>query len=155
MKMTTNGDSSPEDLPPLTSKQQDFVHALLRGKTAADAYREAYNTENMSNAAVWVEASRLPRNTKITLSLSLPTDWVDTASSQGKRISLAKGVLADTPIRNKHPSPLIGEIGARERRRLFSQKKSRRRAMVNLVGFDAAGTLKLGKWVLASFKPAQ
>ncbi len=43
------------DLPTLTPKQTSFVNALLQGKTASDAYREAYNCEMMSHRAVWVE----------------------------------------------------------------------------------------------------
>ena len=38
-----------EELPTLTPKQTAFVNALLQGKTASDAYREAYNCENMSH----------------------------------------------------------------------------------------------------------
>jgi hypothetical protein len=44
-----------------------FVNALLEGKTASDAYRGAYDCENMSQEAVWVEASRLRRSPKISL----------------------------------------------------------------------------------------
>ena len=60
-------DTEPDGLPTLTSKQTAFVNALLQGKTASDAYRDAYNCENMSRGAVWVEASRLRRNTKVSL----------------------------------------------------------------------------------------
>ena len=44
-----------DELPTLTPKQNAFVNALLQGKTASDAYREAYNCEKMSTASVWVE----------------------------------------------------------------------------------------------------
>jgi hypothetical protein len=56
-----------EELPRLTFKQAAFVNALLEGKTASDAYRAAYSCANMSNAAVWVEASRLRDNPKVAL----------------------------------------------------------------------------------------
>ena len=56
-----------DGLPTLTPKQTAFVNALLEGRTASDAYREAYNCENMSRGAVWVEASRLRANTKVAL----------------------------------------------------------------------------------------
>jgi hypothetical protein len=55
------------ELPTLTHKQTVFVNALLEGKTASDAYRDAYNCQNMSRGAVWVEASRLRANTKVAL----------------------------------------------------------------------------------------
>lgn len=60
-------DTELDRLPTLTSKQTAFVNALLEGKTASDAYRDAYNCENMSHGAVWVEASRLKSNTKVSL----------------------------------------------------------------------------------------
>ena len=60
-------ETEPDDLPTLTSKQRAFVNALLKGKTASDAYRDAYNCTNMSQGAIWVEASRLRRNTKVSL----------------------------------------------------------------------------------------
>jgi len=60
-------DRSEEELPAITPKQRAFVEALLKGKSASDGYREAYNCKNMSNAAVWVEASRLRANPKVSL----------------------------------------------------------------------------------------
>ena len=54
-----------DDLPTLTPKQTAFANALLQGKTASDAYREAYNCEKMSQISV--EASRLRRSPRITL----------------------------------------------------------------------------------------
>jgi phage terminase small subunit len=56
-----------DELPILTPKQSAFVNALLQGKTASDAYREAYNCEKMSQGAISVEASRLRRSPKISL----------------------------------------------------------------------------------------
>ena len=43
----------------LTAKQRRFVQGIVAGKNASDAYREAYNTENMNANTVWREASRL------------------------------------------------------------------------------------------------
>jgi post-segregation antitoxin (ccd killing protein) len=56
-----------DELRTLTPKQAAFVNGLLQGETAADAYREAYHCKNMSNATVWVEASRLRSTTKVSL----------------------------------------------------------------------------------------
>jgi phage terminase small subunit len=60
-------DTRLDDLPTLTPKQTAFVNALLEGKSASDAYREAYNCERMSHGAIAVEASRLRRTPKISL----------------------------------------------------------------------------------------
>jgi hypothetical protein len=46
-------------LPEITAQQQEFVRGVLAGKTATDAYRAAYNTENMLPRTIWAEASRL------------------------------------------------------------------------------------------------
>ena len=67
MNVTQDSDASDPTLPLLTPKQQTFVNALLQGKTASDAYRDAYNCKAMSKAAIWVEASRLRSNTKVSL----------------------------------------------------------------------------------------
>ncbi|MFP6732853.1 MAG: hypothetical protein VB959_03320, partial [Rhodospirillales bacterium] len=43
----------------LTSKQSAFVRGVLKGLSQSDAYRGAYNVENMSDSTVWNEASKL------------------------------------------------------------------------------------------------
>lgn len=58
------------DLPELTAQQADFVSHILAGKTGADAYRAAYNCENMSDRVVWKEASILRSNRKIAVWLA-------------------------------------------------------------------------------------
>ena len=64
---TPNNPHAQDELPPLTPKQQAFIHALLEGKNASDAYRCAYSCKNMSKSAVWVESSRLRSSTKVAL----------------------------------------------------------------------------------------
>lgn len=63
-------DASAEDLPELTPQQLEFVQGLCAGKTASDAYRAAYNCENMQNSTIWAAASRLRTNTKVAAWLS-------------------------------------------------------------------------------------
>jgi hypothetical protein len=46
----------------LTGKQLAFVQAILKGENQSDAYRLAYNAENMSPQAIWTEAGRLFRH---------------------------------------------------------------------------------------------
>ena len=59
--------SDMDELPGLTPKQMAFVQALLRGKTASDAYREAYDCEGMAANSIWVAASRLRSDAKVAL----------------------------------------------------------------------------------------
>ena len=50
----------------LTAKQETFCQAMLRGvATQSDGYREAYNTENMSDATIHKEACALMANPKV------------------------------------------------------------------------------------------
>ena len=49
----------------LTAKQEAFAQGVADGKTLADAYRGAYNTENMKDSTVWTEASLLMDNPKV------------------------------------------------------------------------------------------
>ena len=58
------------DLPDLTQKQFNFVKGILEGKTASDAYRAAYDCEGSSDEAIWVNASRVRHDTKVSLWLS-------------------------------------------------------------------------------------
>jgi len=54
-----------DDLPDLTPQQMEFVRHLLDGKTATDAYRASYSTENMLANTIWSAASRLRSDTKV------------------------------------------------------------------------------------------
>lgn len=67
----TDGDGlDVSELPDLTPQQMKFVEGIAGGKTASDAYRAAYNTENYSPNAIWVDASRLKSNPKVRLWLA-------------------------------------------------------------------------------------
>jgi hypothetical protein len=49
----------------LTAKQEAFAQGVSQGKTLADAYRNAYDAENMKEASIYTEASLLMDNPKI------------------------------------------------------------------------------------------
>ena len=49
----------------LTHKQEVFAQAIASGMTQADAYRSAYNAENMKDATVWSKASVLMADGKV------------------------------------------------------------------------------------------
>ena len=49
----------------LTAKQEAFSQAVAKGETLSDAYRKAYNTENMKEGTLWSEASKLMDNPKV------------------------------------------------------------------------------------------
>lgn len=49
----------------LTAKQEAFAQAVASGKTQADAYREAYDAEGMTDKTVWERASVLAAHDKV------------------------------------------------------------------------------------------
>ncbi len=51
----------------LTPKQQTFCRSVVAGQSLSDSYKSAYSASRMSNGAVYVEASRLMTNPKVTL----------------------------------------------------------------------------------------
>ena len=51
----------------LTVKQEKFAQAVVNGKTQADAYRESYKADNMSDAAIYNEAYLLAKNHDVSL----------------------------------------------------------------------------------------
>lgn len=53
----------------LTPKQRKFVQELIKGKSQREAYKAAYNAENMSDAVIDVKASELLKNGKVTVRL--------------------------------------------------------------------------------------
>ena len=57
-----------KNLPKLTEKQNKFVLRYFQnGKNASEAYRFAYNAENMQAETIAVEANRLIKNPNVTL----------------------------------------------------------------------------------------
>ena len=49
----------------LTPKQERFCREIVEGKSQADAYRTAYDAENMKPESVWTEASLLMSDLKV------------------------------------------------------------------------------------------
>lgn len=51
----------------LTDKQEKFAQGIAKGLTQADAYREAYDCEDMKDEVIYVEACKLMNNPKISI----------------------------------------------------------------------------------------
>jgi len=54
----------------LTAKQEAFAQGVASGKTLSEAYRNAYDAENMKDASIWNEASRLMDHPQVTARVS-------------------------------------------------------------------------------------
>lgn len=73
----------------LTVKQEAFVKAFMETGNASQAYRTAYNAENMKDSAIHVSASQLLRNPKVALRLEQARE------SAQKRHDISIGKLTD------------------------------------------------------------
>ena len=69
-RQITDVPTGADELPDLTPNQREFVRLRLAGKTGADAYRGAYDVSGMNDRTIWVEASRVSANPKVSLWLS-------------------------------------------------------------------------------------
>jgi len=54
-----------KDIHGLTPKQEVFVQELLKGSSASDSYRSAYNAKGMKASAIHCEASKLKSSPKV------------------------------------------------------------------------------------------
>ncbi len=54
-----------KDIHGLTPKQEVFVQELLKGSSASEAYRTAYNAKGMKASAIHCEASKLKSSPKV------------------------------------------------------------------------------------------
>lgn len=50
----------------LTAKQEKFALNIFNGMNQADAYRDAYPKQRMSDKTIWESASKLMKNPKVT-----------------------------------------------------------------------------------------
>lgn len=76
MQQKKTGQIDLGELPELTEHQAKFVEEYLKGKSATEAYRAAYDCSNSSNKTVWTEASRARHHPAIAL-------WISAARQAG------------------------------------------------------------------------
>ena len=55
----------------LTAKQEAFALAVVEGSNNSDAYRLAYDAENMSDDTIWRRAHDVAKNGKVTARIAL------------------------------------------------------------------------------------
>ena len=82
----------------LTQKQENFCLNIIKGMTQADAYRDAYDAENMADKTIHEQASKLMANNKIAARIQeLRAPVVEEALLTQKRIGqeLARIALFD------------------------------------------------------------
>lgn len=61
----------------LTHKQETFCQGIIDGLTQSDAYRQAYDAENMSDSVVYVKSSELMRDGNITVRIAELREQLD------------------------------------------------------------------------------
>ncbi len=68
------------DLPKLTTKQQQFVlHYSINGGNATEAYKNSYDCSGMKDTSINVEASKILKNPKVSL-------WIKQAESNVQQV---------------------------------------------------------------------
>ena len=68
------------DLPKLTTKQQQFVlHYSINGGNATEAYKKSYDCSGMKDTSINVEASKILKNPKVSL-------WIKQAESNVQQV---------------------------------------------------------------------
>ena len=79
----------------LTAKQEAFVQNIIQGMSQADAYRSAYSCKNMSDNAIYREASLLVENPKVAQRLKELRDELATPAimSAQKRLEWLTGII--------------------------------------------------------------
>ena len=85
----------------MTAKQEAFVQAVISGKTNSDAYRLAYDTDNMKPSSVHEKAAELMRNVKISSRIAaykeeLAKSYLWTREDSVRELT---GVIADPSAR--------------------------------------------------------
>ena len=85
----------------LTPKQSKFADCLFMGMTQADAYRTAYDCENWSNEAIYVEASRVADLPNVILRLKELKAIADTqiGLSMAEKRGICKEIASNHDLR--------------------------------------------------------
>ena len=77
-------------LPKLTSKQMAFVEGIRQGKSASQAYRDAYDVSGMTNPTIWAEASKVKNTPTVSPWLSYVQRETITAANYTHEAFLAE-----------------------------------------------------------------
>ena len=84
----------------LTPKQEEFVKNIIEGMSQADAYRSAYSCKNMSDNAIYREASLLVENPKVAQRLKELREQLAKPSimSAQERLEWLTGLIVDKDV---------------------------------------------------------
>lgn len=84
----------------LTPKQEEFVKNIIEGMSQADAYRSAYSCKNMSDNAIYREASLLVENPKVAQRLKELREQLAKPSimTAQERLEWLTGLIADKDV---------------------------------------------------------
>lgn len=95
----------------LTAKQEAFCQGIADGLGQADAYRAAYDADNMKENSVYVQASKLMKNPKIAQRIADLRFEVQEKQLWTREMSV-KGLVAAYKVANKaaNASGMTGAI---------------------------------------------
>jgi phage terminase small subunit len=84
----------------LTPKQEEFVKNIIEGMSQADAYRSAYSCKNMSDNAIYREASLLMSNPKVAQRIKELREQLSKPSimTAQERLEWLTGLISDKDV---------------------------------------------------------
>ena len=115
----------------LTPKQERFIQNVLGGMSLSDAYREAYNAENMADESIRVEAYRVFNNPNVALRYNqlmaeLKDKMIMTAIEKRKLLrdiaynkehsvsDIIKAIETDNKMTGEYVTKIEGDIGIKK-----------------------------------------
>jgi len=100
----------------LTSKQEKFAQAVASGMTQADAYRHAYDAENMADSTIWSRASELAADGKVSGRIKALQEAATIAALWSRELSIkTKRQALQLALEKKDPRAIIQASDALDR----------------------------------------
>lgn len=95
-----------------TKKQREFAHAVVEGKTYAEAYRGVYDTKTDNNRTVWREAHAVAKNPHVApmIEAGVAKNQREILRSLGKRREWIVGKLLHEAEYGDNPSTRVRSL---------------------------------------------
>ena len=94
----------------LTAKQESFAQAIVDGLNQSDAYRHAYDTSNMRPETLWVKASELANDDKVSVRIQVLRDLAAEISTAARAWNVDR--IVEESETNLRLGRFLGQISA-------------------------------------------
>jgi phage terminase small subunit len=123
----------------LTAKQASFIAGIISGSTQSDAYRDAYDAENMTDKQIWEEACKLAATPKVSQRLfEYQKELRERLLVSVESITSELNNARDLAEEEKQPSAMTGAImGKAKLHGLLIERQEVKNFTVTITGEDA------------------